>query len=100
MTSQVTRRRTIDATAKTTRRKLTAAEAATKVETPKVTAPSVPTPASMLPTADTVLTTVPVPFKLTIDHHHDVAYPAGTVRMPREHAEHWWAKANGVTIAK
>lgn len=99
--TQVTRRRTLDATAKTTRRKLTAAETATKQEAPKVSLPQgATTPASLLPTADQVTAVVPHQFRLTIDHHHDVVYEAGTVKMPREHAESWWAKANGVTIAK
>ncbi len=30
--------------------------------------------------------------------HHEFKYPAGTQEMLYDHATHWWAKANGVTI--
>lgn len=43
---------------------------------------------------------VPKSYRLTIDHHRHVDYPAGTTSMPRAHAEHWWSKNYGVTIAE
>lgn len=52
------------------------------------------------PSGDAVLVTVPKDFHLVLDHHHDVKYRAGTYEMPVEHAEHWWSKANGVTLVE
>jgi hypothetical protein len=45
-----------------------------------------------------VTVTVPKEFKLQLDHFRQVIYKAGIQEMERLHAEHWWAKANGVTI--
>lgn len=47
-----------------------------------------------------VTVTVPKAFKLRTTHDHIVDYAAGICEMPIEHAEHWYAKANGVTIYK
>jgi hypothetical protein len=42
---------------------------------------------------------IPRDFSLTLDgSHHQVHYKAGTDEMPIEHANHWYAKANGVEI--
>lgn len=41
---------------------------------------------------------VPQAFRLTLDSHHEIAYDAHTAKMPKAHAEHWYAKANGVEI--
>lgn len=51
---------------------------------------------------DTIYVTVTVPkaFKLRTTHDHIVDYAAGICEMPVEHAEHWYAVANGVTIYK
>ena len=49
--------------------------------------------------SDNVLVTVPKGFRLVTDHHHHVDYQAGTYQMPRDHFDHWWSKANGVTEA-
>ena len=47
---------------------------------------------------DMVVANVPKAFKLTLDDHTPVNYVQGTVKMPREHAEHYYAVAHGVTI--
>jgi hypothetical protein len=47
-----------------------------------------------------VTVTVPKAFKLRTTHDHVVDYAAGICEMPVEHAEHWYSKANGVTIYK
>lgn len=43
-----------------------------------------------------IAVTVPKAYKLNIDNHNVINYPAGTYAMPKKHAEHWWSKANGV----
>lgn len=48
---------------------------------------------------DEVLATVPKAFQLTDDDHNPHKYPVGTYMMTREHAMHWYSKANGVTLA-
>jgi hypothetical protein len=45
---------------------------------------------------DLVSVTVPQAFNLTLDDHSRVRYEMGIQDMPREHAEHFYAKANGV----
>jgi hypothetical protein len=47
---------------------------------------------------DMVIAIVPKQFTLNIDHFKTFTYKAGTQRMERAHAEHWWAVANGVTL--
>jgi hypothetical protein len=47
---------------------------------------------------DTVFVHAPTGFNLTLDDGSIKHYDAGGQRMPRKHAEHWYAKANGVTI--
>jgi hypothetical protein len=47
-----------------------------------------------------VIVMVPKAFKLRMNDHVVIDYPAGAYSMPREHAEHWYAKANKVTIVK
>ena len=47
-----------------------------------------------------VLVTIPKGFTLTDDGHHTFRYEAGPGKMPRTHAEHWYAKKQGVTIFK
>jgi hypothetical protein len=37
-------------------------------------------------------------FQMLDDNHQMHVYPVGTTRMPKEHAEHWYAEANGVVI--
>lgn len=49
--------------------------------------------------SDEVLATIPKAFKLTDDDHNPHTYPVGTYMMPRDHAMHWYAKANGVKLA-
>ena len=47
---------------------------------------------------DLITVTVPVKFHLTLDTHDVVQYQPGVQEMPRTHAEHWYAKANGVVV--
>lgn len=49
---------------------------------------------------DTVTAVVPKAYLLRLTHHHVIEVRQGTQSMPREYAEHWWSKANGVTIFK
>jgi len=49
---------------------------------------------------DTVMANVPKAFKLRLDHHKLIEYKPGAQRMPRAHAEHWYAEANGVTVVE
>ena len=49
--------------------------------------------------APEVLVTVPKAFKLLDDDHKPHVYPEGTYNMLLEHAEHWYAVANGVKRA-
>lgn len=45
-----------------------------------------------------VTVTAPKDFKLVLDHFREVQIKAGIQEMERAWAEHWWSKANGVTI--
>lgn len=45
---------------------------------------------------ETVLVVVPKFFNYTDPQHTVFPYQAGTYRMPRSHAEHWYSNANGV----
>lgn len=47
---------------------------------------------------DEVVTNVATGFNLTLDDGSIKWYEAGANRMPRSHAEHWYAKAHGTTI--
>jgi hypothetical protein len=74
--------------------------------TPKSPTPPVP-PAATAPVVevadelvDTVTVTVPKAFKLRLDGHKELSFKAGVQEMEREHAEHWYSKANGVNIYK
>lgn len=49
---------------------------------------------------DIVMASVPKGFRLTLDTYREVVYEAGAQQMPRSHAEHWYAKANGVKVAR
>ena len=42
---------------------------------------------------------IPKDFKLTIDHSTVIDYKAGPRMIPKDHAEHWYAIANGVVEA-
>lgn len=53
-----------------------------------------------IPASQMVTATVPVAFTLTLDDHRAVHYEAGTQEMPKDDAEHWFAKAQGVEIYK
>ncbi len=50
--------------------------------------------------ADTEMVDVVVPkaYRLTLDNGVMVQYASGTKQMPKEHAEHWWSAAMGVTL--
>jgi hypothetical protein len=49
--------------------------------------------------ADEIVTAhVPRAFNLTTDDGHTLRISAGSQTMPRAHAEHFYAKANGVTV--
>lgn len=43
-----------------------------------------------------VLVIVPQGFKLTDRVKGIIDYPMGTYRMPKDHADHWYAQAHGV----
>lgn len=43
---------------------------------------------------------VPRDFNLTDDGHLVTSYKAGRQKMPRSHAEHFYAKANGVRVVE
>ena len=64
--------------------------------------PQIPVEAKPLEQAEVseVLVTVTVPkaFKLRVDNDVVIDYRAGVQEMPVEHAEHWYAKANGVEV--
>jgi hypothetical protein len=47
---------------------------------------------------DTVLANVEKPFKLTDNNHVVHNYVPGANKMPRSHAEHWFAKVHGTAI--
>lgn len=47
---------------------------------------------------ETVSCTVPKAFKLQLDHGETVDIREGIQDLPRSHADHWYAKANGVEI--
>ena len=47
---------------------------------------------------DMVIVTVPQQFTLNLDHNSQVTYKAGVQKMERAHAEHWFSKAQGVTV--
>lgn len=49
---------------------------------------------------DIVRVNCPNEFRLTLDDHSQVHYLAGTARMPRAHAEAWYAINNGVEITE
>jgi len=66
----------------------------TPAATPVVTASVEP----VKPSPDEVTVTVPKAFKLRISAELLVEYRAGVQQMPRVHAEHWYSKANGVSI--
>lgn len=41
---------------------------------------------------------VPKAFRLTVDGHRTIEYPAGIQDMPADHADHWFTKAMGVQV--
>lgn len=48
---------------------------------------------------DPVIAVIPHDFMLTLDGEHSpIKFTAGTKKIEREHAEHWYSKAHGVTI--
>lgn len=47
-----------------------------------------------------VMATVVKPFRLTLDNYREVVYEPGVQEMPRSHADHWYAKANGVKLPR
>jgi len=49
---------------------------------------------------DIVTAVVPKNFNLTDNQHRLFEYEAGVIDMPRSHAEHWFAVAQGVSIHK
>jgi hypothetical protein len=49
---------------------------------------------------DQVIVESPKAFRITLDNHAVVHIKPGTQRVPRYIAEHWYAKANGMTIFK
>ena len=49
-------------------------------------------------TVDMVVAVIPQEFKLMDVGHQPTEYKAGTRNIPRAHAEHWYAIANGVKI--
>jgi len=59
-----------------------------------------PTQENEDPVEGEVLVTVPKAFRLTLDNHVVKEYRAGVQAMSKEHAEHWWAKSQGVEVYK
>jgi hypothetical protein len=47
---------------------------------------------------DLVTAIVPKPFKFTCDDGTTIDYDVGVQDMPKKHANHWWSKAQGVSI--
>lgn len=47
-----------------------------------------------------VIVNIPKTFELNIAHGEVYRYNAGTARMPESHVDHWWAKANKVTVVE
>lgn len=47
-----------------------------------------------------VTAVIPHNYTLRIDNHRILNFVQGTQKMEREHAEHWFSVANGVTIFK
>jgi len=88
----VRRARTQDAEAPITRRGRVAVPAEPKADEAPEQAPETSDEVEM------VTAIVPKAFHLTLDHHRSVTYEPGTQDMPRDHAEHWFAKAHGVEI--
>ncbi len=62
--------------------------------------PPVATVPEVTEVADEVMVTVTVPkaFNLTGNDHVRYSYKAGVQEMRVDHAEHWYAKANGVVV--
>lgn len=50
------------------------------------------------PVAQLVTVVIPHRYTLTLDDGAAVVYEAGTREMPRDHAEHWWSRTQGVSI--
>ena len=48
--------------------------------------------------AELVLVKIPKAYRLIDDGHIEHRYAAGMFKMRRDHAEHWYSKANGVTV--
>lgn len=73
--------------------------AVTSSPEPVETAPEVAKAAA--PTAAetaTVTVTVPKAFTLRLDHQREIKVAAGVQQMEVTNANHWYSKANGVTI--
>lgn len=49
---------------------------------------------------DMVTVVAPRAFKLRLDHFRELDIKAGVQEMERAHADHWYSKANGLTIYK
>jgi hypothetical protein len=47
-----------------------------------------------------VIVNVPKAFRLTLNDGRTIPYPAGAYGMPVKHADHWYSKANGVTVVE
>ena len=68
-----------------------------------VVEPTVVTPVEVAPAASAevyVTVTVPKFFQLRVEDGTVYPYKAGVQEMRLEHADHWYARANGVTIYK
>ncbi len=79
----------------------TAAPAPTPTPEPvQAVAAPVAAPQPEAPQGDTVIVTAPKAFKLRIDNDQIVDVKAGVQRVPAAWANHWYAKANGVTVFK
>lgn len=53
-------------------------------------------PDAQVPEDPMVTAIIPKAFWLQLDHEKKVHYPQGTQEMPTSHADHWFARANGV----
>jgi hypothetical protein len=64
---------------------------------PPPTATPALTPEAFAKGHDTVTMVFEKPVLLTIKHGMKVAYPKGVHEVPREHSDHWYLRAHGVT---
>jgi hypothetical protein len=68
------------------------------VATPPAPPPAARPPAKQVSDEEVEVEPTPRHFQLMDDNGQLHPYPAGTTKMLKEHAEHWYSEANGVVI--